>query len=78
MTGDSWTTDAPFRKTEHAIAQARDRGILAVEMEAAALYAFVEAKQAKVLCIAHVTNTMGPASRTSRRAKRIVLRMRFV
>jgi len=76
MTGDSWTTDAPFRKTEHAIAQARDRGILA--MEAAALYAFAEAKQAKVLCIAHVTNTMGPASRTSRRAKRMVLRMRFV
>ncbi|MFC7697391.1 nucleoside phosphorylase [Bradyrhizobium sp. GCM10028915] len=57
--GDSWTTDAPFRETEHAIAQARDRGILAVEMEAAALYAFAEAKQAKILCIAHVTNTMG-------------------
>jgi purine-nucleoside phosphorylase len=35
------------------------RGILAVEMEAAALYAFAHACQTKVLCIAHVTNTMG-------------------
>ena len=35
------------------------RGILAVEMEAAALYTFAQARQAKVLCIAHVTNTMG-------------------
>ena len=28
-------------------------------MEAAALYTFAKARQANVLCIAHVTNTMG-------------------
>jgi uridine phosphorylase len=57
--GASWTTDAPFRETEAAIAAAQARGILAVEMEAAALYAFAEAARARVLCLAHVTNRMG-------------------
>ncbi len=33
-------------------------GILAVEMEAAALYTFAKANQVRVLCLAHVTNTM--------------------
>lgn len=57
--GASWTTDAPFRETVEAIEAAKRRGILAVEMEAAALYAFARASQALVLCLAHVTNTMG-------------------
>jgi purine-nucleoside phosphorylase len=30
-------------------------------MEAAALYAFARAKGVQVLCLAHVTNTMGQA-----------------
>ena len=59
--GPSWTTDAPFRETAAAIDAARRRGVLAVEMEAAALYAFAQARAAKVLCLAHVTNTMGQA-----------------
>jgi uridine phosphorylase len=57
--GPVWTTDAPFRETEAAIAFALDEGILAVEMEAASLYAFAEAKQEPVICFAHVTNQMG-------------------
>ena len=61
ITGASWTTDAPFRETEEAIAAARSKGILAVEMEAAALYAFAHARNTKVLCLAHVTNTMAVA-----------------
>jgi uridine phosphorylase len=61
VTGPSWTTDAPFRETEEAIAAARSKGILAVEMEAAALYAFARAKNKNVLCLAHVTNTMAIA-----------------
>lgn len=56
--GASWTTDAPFRETAAAIEQARAHGILAVEMEAAALYAFAGARQKPVLCFAHVTNRM--------------------
>jgi uridine phosphorylase len=57
-TGRSWTTDAPFRETASAIAAAESAGVHAVEMEAAALYAFSETKAATVVCIAHVTNTM--------------------
>ena len=33
-------------------------GLLAVEMEAAALYAFAEARGKPVVCFAHVTNQM--------------------
>ncbi|GAC1423130.1 MAG: hypothetical protein NVSMB54_03660 [Ktedonobacteraceae bacterium] len=57
--GTSWTTDAPFRETEEMIAWCREQGILAVEMEAAALYAFATVKQRAVICFAHVTNQMG-------------------
>lgn len=59
VVGSSWTTDAPFRETAEAIEAARAKGILAVEMEAAALYTFARAASARVLCLAHVTNTMG-------------------
>jgi uridine phosphorylase len=61
--GASWTTDAPFRETAAAIEAARSRNVLAVEMEAAALYAFAQRSGAAVLCLAHVTNTMGQAGR---------------
>lgn len=57
--GASWTTDAPFRETEALIAQHRAEGILAVEMEAAALYALAQARQFQIICFAHVTNQMG-------------------
>jgi hypothetical protein len=57
--GDSWTTDAPFRETEEAIASRRRAGILAVEMEAASLYAFAAARARPVVCLAHVSNQLG-------------------
>jgi uridine phosphorylase len=63
LVGASWTTDAPFRETNAAIENARSKGILAVEMEAAALYAFARTRSAPVLCLAHVTNTMGQAEK---------------
>jgi uridine phosphorylase len=59
--GATWTTDAPFRETETAIAHGREVGIMAVEMEAAALYAFAEARHKAVVCLAHVTNRMACA-----------------
>ena len=37
----------------------RKKGLLAVEMEAAALYAFAKARSRSVLCFAHVTNQTG-------------------
>lgn len=56
--GATWTTDAPFRETAEAIAAMQARGLLAVEMEAAALYAFAAARRRPVICFAHVTNRM--------------------
>jgi uridine phosphorylase len=59
LRGATWTTDAPFRETEPTIEAMRQRGLLAVEMEAAALYAFARARGKSVICFAHVTNQMG-------------------
>jgi uridine phosphorylase len=59
LRGATWTTDAPFRETAEAIDTMRRRGLLAVEMEAAALYAFARARGRAVVCFAHVTNQMG-------------------
>ena len=56
--GSTWTTDAPFRETASAIDACRNMGLLAVEMEAAALYAFAKARNKPVICFAHVTNRM--------------------
>jgi uridine phosphorylase len=57
--GATWTTDAPFRETAAAIAARRAEGILAVEMEAAALYSFAAASGRSIICLAHVTNKLG-------------------
>ncbi len=59
LTGATWTTDAPFRETQAAIDAMVKRDLMAVEMEAAALYAFARARRKPVLCFAHVTNQMG-------------------
>lgn len=59
LRGATWTTDAPFRETTATIGAFRAEGLLAVEMEAAALYAFAAARGNAVVCFAHVTNQMG-------------------
>lgn len=59
LTGATWTTDAPFRETQPAIDVMVKSDLMAVEMEAAALYAFAQVRQKPVLCFAHVTNQMG-------------------
>jgi uridine phosphorylase len=59
FSGATWTTDAPFRETEAAIQYARAQGILGVEMEAVALYAFASAREKPAICFAQITNQMG-------------------
>jgi uridine phosphorylase len=59
LTGATWTTDAPFRETQAAIDAMVKKDLMAVEMEAAALYAFAQVRKKPVLCFAHVTNQMG-------------------
>jgi uridine phosphorylase len=61
VVGDSWTTDAPYRETATALAAAEAEGALCVEMEAAALYAYANARERDVVCLAHLTNTMAVA-----------------
>ena len=58
VTGPTWTTDAPFRETAALIERHRNDGLLAVEMEAAALYALAQARSLPILCFALVTNQM--------------------
>ena len=62
MSAQAGRRTRPFRETAAAVAAARAKGILAVEMEAAALYPHSRVSRNKaVLCLAHVTNTMGTA-----------------
>lgn len=56
--GTAWTTDAPYRETASALEAAAAAGIMAVEMEAAGLYAFAKARERPVVCFAHITNQM--------------------
>lgn len=54
--GMVWTTDAPYRETAAQIARHAERGALAVEMQAASLFAFAAARGFPVGVVAHVTN----------------------
>ena len=56
--GPVWTTDAPYRETEASLREHAGNGVLAVEMQAASLFAFAEARHAEVGIVAHVTNAI--------------------
>jgi purine-nucleoside phosphorylase len=56
--GGTWTTDAPYRETAEATKIITEAGLLAVEMEAAALYAFAQAAKKDIICFARITNQM--------------------
>jgi uridine phosphorylase/SAM-dependent methyltransferase len=51
-----WTTDAPYRETAEQIDRYARLGALAVEMQAASLFAFAIARKVAVGVVAHVTN----------------------
>ena len=54
--GPTWTTDAPYRETEAAIASARDLGALAVEMEAAVLFTLGALRKVHAGCLLTVSD----------------------
>lgn len=56
--GTVWTTDAPYRETEQQLKKWAHGGVLAVEMQAASLFAFAMAIQASVACVAMVSNAI--------------------
>lgn len=51
-----WTTDAPYRETAEQLDRYAALGALAVEMQAASLFAFAAACKIAVGVVAHVTN----------------------
>ncbi len=53
-----WTTDAPYRETAEELTEHAANGALAVEMQAASLFAFAKARHADVGMVAHVTNAI--------------------
>ena len=56
--GRVWTTDAPYRETAEQLRFWEDRGVLAVEMQAASLFAFARARGAPVAIVALVSNSV--------------------
>jgi len=57
MSGTVWTTDAPYRETQEQLNSHAATGVLAVEMQAASLFAFSAARRFPVGVVAHVTNS---------------------
>ena len=53
-----WTTDAPYRETTEELQEHAANGALAVEMQAASLFAFAQGRDANVGVVAHVTNAI--------------------
>ena len=56
LSGTVWTTDAPYRETESQLSSHARDGVLAVEMQAASLFAFSVARRFPVGIVAYVTN----------------------
>jgi len=56
--GPVWTTDAPYRETLDQLHRHAANGILAVEMQAASLFAFASVHQVDIGIVAHVTNAV--------------------
>jgi uridine phosphorylase len=59
VSGRVWTTDAPYRETREQLDGHAKAGVLAVEMQAASLFAFSAASRFPVGVVAFVTNGVG-------------------
>jgi uridine phosphorylase len=60
--GIAWTTDAPCRETADQLRTWAEREVLAVEMQAASLFAFAHARRALVGMVALVSNAVDEAT----------------
>jgi len=56
--GKVWTTDAPYRETRTQLEAWANEGVLAVEMQAASLFAFGAARGVAVASVAMVSNAV--------------------
>jgi len=64
LSGTVWTTDAPYRETEKQLTSHAKTGVLAVEMQAASLFAFSIARRFPAGMVAYVTNSIGRTGKT--------------
>jgi uridine phosphorylase len=56
--GKVWTTDAPYRETRQQLDKHANEGVLAVEMQAASLFALANVRKAQIAVVAHVSNAI--------------------
>jgi uridine phosphorylase len=56
--GKVWTTDAPYRETGNQLEKWAAEEVLAVEMQAASLFAFATARKVNVAVVARVSNAI--------------------
>jgi uridine phosphorylase len=56
--GTVWTTDAPYRETRQQLDCYAQEGVLAVEMQAASLFALAHVRNAQIGVVAHVSNAI--------------------
>lgn len=54
--GMVWTTDAPYRETASQLLEHSRAGVLAVEMQAASLFAFANSRGVRLAVVCQVTN----------------------
>jgi uridine phosphorylase len=57
--GATWTTDAPYRQTAEEISALRDRGVLTVEMEAAALFSVAGVRNVPIASAVVIDSVFG-------------------
>jgi len=58
--GATWTVDCPYRETRAEVLHFRSRGVLAVEMEASALYAVTESKKLRAVATVVISDVLDP------------------
>lgn len=58
LCGKVWTTDAPYRETQTQLEKWAGEGVLAVEMQAASLFAFGSARGVSIASVAMVSNAV--------------------
>jgi uridine phosphorylase len=56
--GPTWTTDAPFRELRRDVVRHQQEGVLAVDMEAAALFAVAEANGIAAAAVFSISDTI--------------------
>lgn len=66
LTGDTWTTDAPFRETIPEIRTYREEGLLVVDMEAAAVFSVATYRDVEAGAVVTISDLLDPEGWTPR------------